>query len=378
MARKFITPIDLAGFELQNAKAHLLSSDPTGLTSSDKGLMVFNTTSNRWKYFNGSAWELKATDSDLLQGHSSSYHLDRTNHTGVQSASTINDLATVVKAYKLNEFAAPDGDLSINSHYLTNVLDPTSNQHAATKKYVDDAFASLSSGQVIKGSVRAAVTSNVNISSPGTTLDGLTAANGEIYLLTAQTTGSQCGPYVYNGSGSAMTRATNWDSSGEAALGSYWVVREGSKADTFAILTNDTAITLGTTTPAFIFISAGGAAYIGGNGLTLTGTTFDIGQGTGITVGADSISADFSVVGRKVVGVIPASSSGMFSVSGSVVTINHALNNWSASLVLRYYTSGAIPGARLEADDVASDANNIVLTLPDVPSANEYYVSVVG
>jgi hypothetical protein len=381
VARKFITPIDLAGFELQNPKGHLLSSDPAGLVSGDKGLFWFNTTANRLKYWNGSAAELKATDSDLLQGNSSAYHLARGNHSGTQVASTISDLASVVKAYRLDEFAVPTADVSLNSHKLTNVLDPGSNQDAATKIYVDNAFASLASGQVIKGSVRAAVTANVNIASPGATLDGLTAANGEIFLLTAQSTGTQNGPYVFNGSGSAMTRATNWDTSAEAALGSYWIVREGSKADNFAILTNDTAITLGTTTPAFAFISSTGATYVGGAGLVLTGTTFDVGAGTGISVAADSVGIDTTVVGRKVTGVIPTTTSGIFSVSGAAVTINHALNNWGASLTLRYYTSpgsGNTQGAKLEADDVASDANNIVLTLPGAPAANQYVVSIVG
>jgi hypothetical protein len=381
VARKFITPVDLSGFELQNPKGHLLSSDPTGLVSGDKGLFWFNTTSNRLKYWNGSAAELKATDSDLLQGQSSAYHLARGNHSGTQVASTISDLATAVQAYRLDQFVAPNIDLSINSHKLTNVTDPSSNQDAATKNYVDTQLAGLTSGQVLKGSVRAAVTTNVNLASPGTTLDGLTAANGEIYLLTAQTTGSQDGPYVYNGSGSAMTRATNWDTSGEAVLGSYWIVREGTKADTFALLTNDSAITLGTTTPVFTFISATGATYIGGNGLTLTGTTFDVGAGTGISVGADTVGIDTSVVARKIVGVIPTTTGGIFSVSGAAVTINHGLNNWSAQLVLRYYSfpgAGNTAGARLEADDVASDANNIVLTLPGAPAANQYYVSITG
>jgi hypothetical protein len=378
VARKFITPIDLAGFELQNAKIHLLASDPTGLVSGDKGLVWFNTVGNRLKYWNGSAAELKATDSDLLQGQSSAYHLARGNHTGTQVASTISDLATAVQAYRLDQFAVPTSDLSINSHKLTNVTDPGSNQDAATKKYVDDSFASVATGQVIKGSVRAAVLTNINTASPGSTIDGLTAAANDVFLLTAQTTGSQNGPYVWSASGSALVRSTNWDTTAEAVLGSYWIVREGSKADNFAVLTNDSAITLGTTTPAFTFISASGAAYIAGNGLTLTGTTFDVGAGTGISVASDSVAIDTAVVPQRVKGIIPASSSGIFSVSGAVVTINHGLSNWCADLVLRYYSSGATPGARLEADDLASDANNIVLTLPAAPSANQYYVSIIG
>lgn len=137
---------------------------------------------------------------------------------------------------------------------------------SAAQTYTDNAVAGLSSGQVLKGSVRAVVSSNVTLASPGATLDGLTAANGEIFLLTAQTTGTENGPYVFNGAGSPMTRATNWDTVGEAVVGSYWVVREGSQADKFALLTNDT-FTLGSSTATFVYFAAlAGGAYNSFNG----------------------------------------------------------------------------------------------------------------
>jgi hypothetical protein len=184
----------------------------------------------------------------------------RANHTGTQLASTISDFDAQVRTSRLDQMAAPTIDLSINNHKLTNVLDPTTAQDAATKNYVDTQLAGVTSGQVLKGAVRAVSTANVNIASPGTTIDGLTAANGDIFLLTGQTTGTQNGPYVFNGSAAAMTRATNWDTNAEAVLGSYWVVEAGSKADSFALLTNDTPITIGTTAPTFTYISVAGAA----------------------------------------------------------------------------------------------------------------------
>lgn len=138
---------------------------------------------------------------------------------------------------------------------------------SAAQAYTDTAVAGLASGQVIKGSVRAAVGTNITVAAPGSTLDGLAAAAGELFWLYGQTTGTENGPYVFNGAAVPMTRATNWDTIGEAVLGSYWVVREGSKADKFLLLTNDT-FTLGSSTATVDFFSAlAGGAY---NSVALT------------------------------------------------------------------------------------------------------------
>lgn len=177
----------------------------------------------------------------------------RANHTGTQLAATISDFDTQVRTSRLDQLATPTGSIGAGNQKIINLLDPTSASDASTKNYVDSQLAGLSSGQTLKGTVRAAVTSNVNIASPGTTLDGLTAVAGDVFLLTAETTGSTDGPYVWNGAAVPMTRATNWDVAGEAVIGSYWIVREGTNADKFALMTNDT-FTFGTTTPTFTFI----------------------------------------------------------------------------------------------------------------------------
>lgn len=189
----------------------------------------------------------------------------RANHTGTQLASTISDFDTQVRTNRLDQMAAPTGPVALNGQRITGLGAPTGPQDAATKSYVDTQLSAVTSGQILKGDVRAAVTANVNIASPGAVVDALNAVAGDVFLLTAQTTGTENGPYVWHGATAAMTRATNWDTTAEAVRGSYWVVREGSHSDEFALLTNDTDITIGTTVPTFTFI---GATATGATGYT--------------------------------------------------------------------------------------------------------------
>jgi len=214
---------------------------------------------------NGSSAQDAATKSQVDTAETNAK--SRANHTGTQLASTISDFDTQVRSSRLDQMTAPSGPVAFNAQRATGVADPSSAQDAATKAYVDAQLAGVASGQTLKGDVRAAVATNVTISAPGTTLDGVTAVSGELFLLTGQSTPTENGPYVFNGAAVAMTRALNWNTDPEAVRGSYWVVREGSKADEFALLTNDTAITLGTTTPTFTFIAAQSGAV---NGYTTT------------------------------------------------------------------------------------------------------------
>lgn len=188
---------------------------------------------------------------DLMVGVSTAS--SRANHTGTQLAATISDFATAVRLNRVDQLAAPTYPVSFNAQRLTGLADPTAPQDGATRNYVDSALAALASGQTLKGTVRAVATSDVNIAAAPATIDGLTPVAGDVFLLTGQATATQNGPYVWTAAGAAMARAGNWDSAGEAVVGSYWIVREGTLGDKFALLAND-SFTLGTTAGSFVTI----------------------------------------------------------------------------------------------------------------------------
>lgn len=189
------------------------------------------------------------------------YLKQRANHTGKIAAADVDGLVAAVQSgAALNTFQAPTGPVGLNGQKIASLGAPTVSTDAANKAYVDNALSGLSSGQVLKGSVRALVKTNVNTAAPGTSLDGVTPGNGDVYWLSAQTTSSQNGPWVYNGAAAAMTRPANFSrTTANEYVGSYWIVTEGSSADTILLLTNDT-FTLGTTAATYKVIDIAAAA----------------------------------------------------------------------------------------------------------------------
>ena len=89
----------------------------------------------------------------------------------------------------------------------------------ATKAYVDGI---VGNGVFWKEPCEVATTANVNLSNPATdTFDGVQISSGDRILVRAQSAGSEAdnGIYVFNGSSSAMTRATDADSAQEPPVG---------------------------------------------------------------------------------------------------------------------------------------------------------------
>ena len=141
-----------------------------------------------------------------------------------------------------------------------------------SKEYVD----AVKVGLDFKDSVRVASTATVNISSAPAAIDGVRLSSDDRVLLKNQSTGSQNGIYVFNGSGSAMTRATDADADAEVTAGMFVFVEEGTaNADNGYVLTTDGSITVGSTSLTFTQFSGAGQ-IVAGDGLLKSGNTLSV------------------------------------------------------------------------------------------------------
>jgi hypothetical protein len=110
---------------------------------------------------------------------------------------------------------------------VVNLPTPSSSGDAASKAYVD----SLVEGLAWKDSCRVATQSNLNLSSPGATIDGVTMASSDRVLVRSQSTTADNGIYVWNGSSTAMTRSLDASTFAELEQ-AVTTVEEGTSAGT--------------------------------------------------------------------------------------------------------------------------------------------------
>lgn len=213
-----------------------------------------------------------------------------------------------VLATRLDQFAVPTANVSMNGNRLISLADPTAASDAATKNYVDN----LTQGLDPKQSVRAATTANITLSG-AQTIDGVAIVATDRVLVKSQTTTAENGIYI--AAAGAWTRAPDMDTWFEVPS-SYVFVEQGTiNGDTGWVCTSDPGGTINTTAITWAQFTGGGAITAGA-GLTKTGSVIDvIGAASRILVNADNIDIDPAYVGQTSITTLGAIATGTWNAT---------------------------------------------------------------
>ena len=256
-------------------------------------------------------------------------------------------------------------DLDFNSASKpVNLASPSNSGDAATKGYVD----SLVEGLAWKDSCRVATQANLNLSSPGATIDGITMASGDRVLVRAQSTTSENGIYVWNGSSSAMTRSLDASTFAELEQ-AVTTIEEGTSAGT-TYRQDQVNGTLGSSTVSWLtFGTAAPAASETTAGIAEIATQAETDAGTDdARIVTPSKLANWSGRLRKV-------SSNVGDGSATSYTITHNLN--TRDVIVRVFpNSGQYDD--VEVDVQRTGVNTVAVVFATAPASNAYRVVVLG
>jgi hypothetical protein len=165
---------------------------------------------------------------------------------------------------------------------LKGVAQPTTDQSVATKLYVDD----LINGLKWKQSVKCISTANIVIASSGTaTIDGYTLTSGDRVLLAGQTTATENGIYISDGS--ALNRTDDMPTGSDVNNATVFVEQGTTYGDTSWTQTADGVA--GTVAQTWVQTSSS-LSGLAGQALVQNGTALDVNvDNSTIEIAADAL-----------------------------------------------------------------------------------------
>lgn len=429
MARKFLTPIDLALNELRNAVIQVLASAPGSPVA---GQIYYDSTLHEFGYYNGTGWVypgssgggsvttvsvatangfagsvanatstpaitlttsvssglLKASSSAIVAATSGTDYAPATATTSALKGNGSGGFSAAV----LNDVGAATGDYSLNSHKLTSVSDPTGAQDAATKNYVDAtvqglqfkptatvaATSALPAGTYSNGSSGVGATFTVTATGT-TTVDSHVLALADLVLVTAQASAFQNGLYTVTtaGTGGVSTVLTRHADMDQAAEFPGAMVPAGStgtvNANSLWLANPSGTVTVGTTNIPFTELNKG----------------TDLAAGTGITITGNSVALTTPVAAANggagtVSGILKANGSGTVSSakftatigdgSTTAIAVTHSLSTQDVIAQVRDASTNAV----VECDITQTSTSVTTFTFATAPASNAYKVVIIG
>lgn len=247
---------------------------------------------------------------------------------------------------------------------VINLPTPSASGDGVPKSYVD----SLVEGLAWKDSCRVATQANLNLSSPGATIDGITMASGDRILVRSQTTASENGIYVWNGAAVAATRALDASTFAELEQ-AVTTVEEGTSAAT-TYRQDQINGTLGSSTVNWVtFGTAAPASSETTAGIAELATQAETDAGTDdLRIVTPLKLANWSGRLNKV-------SANVGDGSATSYTVTHNLN--TRDVIVRVFpNSGNYDD--VEVDVYRPSTTTVTLVFASAPASNAYRVVVLG
>ena len=160
------------------------------------------------------------------------------------------------------------GDQSMGNNNITNLSPGVSGTDAVNLDQLNNAVQGID----WKESARVGTTANINLASAPASIDGVTLSNGDRVLVKDQTILSENGIYIFNGSGSAMTRSADADEDLEVTAMMTVGVSEGTvNSDRVYTVTSNDPLTVGTSDIVFGLLPVN--TFVAGDGIDIAGST---------------------------------------------------------------------------------------------------------
>ena len=233
---------------------------------------------------------------------------------------------------------------------------------AAGQPVIFEQMNALIEGNAWKDEVRVSAPTNVNLTAPGATVDGVTLASGDRFLVANQTTNTENGIYIWNGAATPATRSADANA-GSELVSAFVPVAEGTSA---GVVLRQTAvsITLGTTAIAFVSaFSSAPTASTSTPGIAAFATQAEV--DAGVVTNKTLTPATFfgsSLRRKKFTGTVGDGSATQFTVSHNFGT---------RDVMVEVYRNGT-PWDTVLCDAERPDTNSIVLRFASAPSAGQF------